>query len=254
MKFVEAKCTSCGAHLKVDSLKDAAICQYCNTPFIVEKAIQYHKNEISICNSNVTINNYGCNGVESKLQAAKKLYDIGEVEEAEKIYSNLKNICPDDYRVWWGLFNCNNNYDQGYSHYKKAIKLCDESIKSELNKEYLKVRKGTFYDCYEFDEECGCGKSERLAEYFNSKLKEICENEWKMALRHKYKYIIEALIEKDTVDIDTGTNRVFFKVKDDGKFIRMEKFDIVHLARNTICITCYDEWKEFHTIYLPLNT
>ena len=73
MKFVEAKCTSCGAHLKVDSLKDAAICQYCNTPFIVEKAIQYHKNEISICNSNVTINNYGCNGVESKLQAAKKI-------------------------------------------------------------------------------------------------------------------------------------------------------------------------------------
>ena len=49
MPFVEAKCTCCGAQLTVDNTKDAAICQYCGTPFIVEKAINhYHTtNEIS---------------------------------------------------------------------------------------------------------------------------------------------------------------------------------------------------------------
>ena len=39
MAFVPAKCTSCGASLTVDNSKDAAICEFCGTPFIVEKAI-----------------------------------------------------------------------------------------------------------------------------------------------------------------------------------------------------------------------
>ncbi|MCL2300839.1 MAG: leucine-rich repeat domain-containing protein [Firmicutes bacterium] len=40
MPFVEAKCTNCGAVLPVDSARDAWVCGYCGTPFVVEKAIQ----------------------------------------------------------------------------------------------------------------------------------------------------------------------------------------------------------------------
>lgn len=40
MPLTDAKCTNCGAPLKVDSSKDAAICRYCGSAFIVEKAIQ----------------------------------------------------------------------------------------------------------------------------------------------------------------------------------------------------------------------
>lgn len=39
MPLVNASCPNCGAALPVDSTKDAAICSYCGTPFIVEKAI-----------------------------------------------------------------------------------------------------------------------------------------------------------------------------------------------------------------------
>lgn len=39
MPIVPAKCTNCGADLQVDSSKDAAVCPYCNTAYIVEKAI-----------------------------------------------------------------------------------------------------------------------------------------------------------------------------------------------------------------------
>ena len=39
MPLVPAKCTQCGASLQVDNSLDAAVCQFCNTPFIVEKAI-----------------------------------------------------------------------------------------------------------------------------------------------------------------------------------------------------------------------
>ena len=57
MPLVQAKCTNCGASLQVDGTKDAAICPYCGTPFIVEKAINYYNttNQIS---ANV-VNIYG---------------------------------------------------------------------------------------------------------------------------------------------------------------------------------------------------
>ena len=50
MPLSKAQCTNCGQFLEVDSAKDAAICPYCGTPYIVEKAInQYH---ISITSNN----------------------------------------------------------------------------------------------------------------------------------------------------------------------------------------------------------
>ena len=39
MPLVDAKCTNCGSILKVESSKEAAICEYCGSAFIVEKAI-----------------------------------------------------------------------------------------------------------------------------------------------------------------------------------------------------------------------
>lgn len=47
--FVPAVCTQCGAHLEVDPSQEAAVCQYCGTPFIVQKAI----NEYNIQNARI---------------------------------------------------------------------------------------------------------------------------------------------------------------------------------------------------------
>ena len=41
MGLVNLKCTNCGAILKLDDSKDAAICEHCGGAFVVEKAIQY---------------------------------------------------------------------------------------------------------------------------------------------------------------------------------------------------------------------
>lgn len=37
--LVPAVCTQCGGQLEVDPQQQAAVCPYCGTPFIVEKAI-----------------------------------------------------------------------------------------------------------------------------------------------------------------------------------------------------------------------
>lgn len=37
MAFIPVKCTQCGASLSVDDSKDSAVCEYCKTPFVLEK-------------------------------------------------------------------------------------------------------------------------------------------------------------------------------------------------------------------------
>ena len=43
MPLVQVKCTNCGANLEIDNTLDAAVCPYCNVPFVVEKAINNYK-------------------------------------------------------------------------------------------------------------------------------------------------------------------------------------------------------------------
>ena len=50
MTFVNAKCTNCGAELKVDSSRDAANCEYCGSAFIVDKAV----NNYNIANARIS--------------------------------------------------------------------------------------------------------------------------------------------------------------------------------------------------------
>jgi len=51
----EARCTSCGANLKVDPTKDAAVCEFCGAAFVVEKAINNYNIENAQINAQ-TIN------------------------------------------------------------------------------------------------------------------------------------------------------------------------------------------------------
>ncbi|MBO7676309.1 MAG: hypothetical protein J6S49_02170 [Erysipelotrichaceae bacterium] len=39
VKLVPAICSQCGATLEVDPSQEAAVCRFCNTPFVIEKAI-----------------------------------------------------------------------------------------------------------------------------------------------------------------------------------------------------------------------
>ena len=42
VKLVPAICTKCGGQLEVDPTQEAAVCKYCGTAFIVDKAIEQY--------------------------------------------------------------------------------------------------------------------------------------------------------------------------------------------------------------------
>lgn len=67
MPIIPAKCTNCGASLKVDNTKDAAICPYCGSAFIVEKAINNYNTTNHITAG--TVNIYGGNGADFVIRA-----------------------------------------------------------------------------------------------------------------------------------------------------------------------------------------
>lgn len=69
MPLVAAKCTQCGGVLEVDSTHDAAICKYCGTPFITEKAINNYNVTNNIQASVVNI--YGGNSADFQITAGK---------------------------------------------------------------------------------------------------------------------------------------------------------------------------------------
>lgn len=62
MPLVQAKCTNCGANLEIDNTKDAAICPYCGTAFVVEKAINNYNTTNQIHAG--TVNIYGGNSAD----------------------------------------------------------------------------------------------------------------------------------------------------------------------------------------------
>ena len=59
MPLEKAQCPNCGGALEVDSSKEAAICPFCNTPYIVEKAIN---NYVTNVTNNIKANTVIING------------------------------------------------------------------------------------------------------------------------------------------------------------------------------------------------
>lgn len=83
MPLVECKCTNCGAVLKVDSAHDAAVCEFCKTPFIVQKAINNYNNINNISDSVVNI--FGGNSQEKENLIKRMFMFVEEGKQAQAI-------------------------------------------------------------------------------------------------------------------------------------------------------------------------
>ena len=89
-KFVPAKCTNCGASLNVDSSQTAAICPYCNSAYIVEKAIQEYRIYVSgnTMVNGATININGKN-IDNLLERANQYGKSGDFDKAIDYFNEV---------------------------------------------------------------------------------------------------------------------------------------------------------------------
>lgn len=103
MPLVAAQCTNCGAALQVDNTKDAAVCQYCGSAFIVEKAIHNYEinNTYKIENANIIVNDE--KSFAKRMEAAEEyLYKLQEYDAAYRIFCEIESLAPTNYKLWYG--------------------------------------------------------------------------------------------------------------------------------------------------------
>lgn len=99
MPLTKAQCTNCGSALEVDSSQEAAVCPYCNTPYIVEKAINNYTTNVTnnIQAQNVTI--VSGKDFDQILQSAKALLGVSHKQGLEACNEAL-SLQPTNYEVW----------------------------------------------------------------------------------------------------------------------------------------------------------
>ena len=96
MPFVQAKCPNCGGFLAVDNSNDAAICQFCNTPFIVEKAINNYNisvnGDLNLENANIRVE--GAPNVSSLLMRARSFISAKNYARALEYFDRVLDLDP----------------------------------------------------------------------------------------------------------------------------------------------------------------
>lgn len=150
MPLVPAICTQCGARLEVDPNCEAAICKYCNTPFITEKAINNY-NTTYVTNIGhlhadvVHINDDSSR--DSRVKSGETFLKFNDYTSAEEVFSKLTKECPYDYRGWWGLVRVYSRKFTDFSigrpelskmksMYDKACTVATPQEKSAIDAEY----------------------------------------------------------------------------------------------------------------------
>ena len=97
MGFIPARCTQCGAEIKVDSSQETGMCEYCGTPFITEKVIH---------NTYVTNNFHGAtvniiNGeAKNFLKLAETYLNSNVGKEAYDYASKALELQPNLTKAW----------------------------------------------------------------------------------------------------------------------------------------------------------
>lgn len=150
MPLVPAICTQCGARLEVDPNCEAAICKYCNTPFITEKAINNY-NTTYVTNIGhlhadvVHINDDSSR--DSRVKSGETFLKFNDYTSAEEVFSKLTKEYPYDYRGWWGLVRVYSRKFTDFSigrpelskmksMYDKACTVATPQEKSAMDAEY----------------------------------------------------------------------------------------------------------------------
>ena len=100
MGFVAAKCTNCGANIKVDENKDAGICQHCATAFVTEKVINNYVNNYNIEKAHIENANINMD-ISDKLKEnyyrlIKRAIDMKKVHDVYEYSNKLYELNPDN--------------------------------------------------------------------------------------------------------------------------------------------------------------
>ena len=101
MAYIAAKCPACGAGIQVPDDMQKTFCSYCGSSIVSEEAIKLNKVQVI-----GTVEVSGIATLDRLIQNAEANMKINEIGRARKVYEQITEDYPDDYRGWWGLLRC----------------------------------------------------------------------------------------------------------------------------------------------------
>ncbi len=105
--LVPGICPQCGGKLKVDKSQEAAICEHCGTPFIVEKAINNYNttinNNYNFAGANVVVQQ---GNVDNWIKLAESAINEKNYNEAKNYYLKVLEIDGNNSRALFGKTIC----------------------------------------------------------------------------------------------------------------------------------------------------
>lgn len=112
MPLVAARCTQCGAKIKIDDSKETGICEFCGTKFITEKAINNYnnfiRNEYHIDNAVIQ----GGKSIDEVLANAEVFLNVHhDYDKAFELFQKCADEAPGDYRGWLGMAKAKRPYE-----------------------------------------------------------------------------------------------------------------------------------------------
>lgn len=143
MPLIPGICTNCGATLSVDQANECMVCPYCDTPFIVEKAVNNFNNTYNITNSTVHIHGGDTESLEKMCARAYQQERVGDVKEAAKSWNEIVKKYPDRYEGWVGMlghtaffYGVQKNIYTVYNAISATIKI-DKLLQQKLNERFI---------------------------------------------------------------------------------------------------------------------
>lgn len=144
MGLVAAKCTQCGANVKVDDTKEAGICEFCGTAFITEKAINNYNTYITNNNNfaGANINVIG-GDIDNYLKLANNAIEAENGQEALSYANKALEIKADSCEAWIAKMKSiefigtmgDPRVSEAVSYGENAIKFALESDKDKVTDE-----------------------------------------------------------------------------------------------------------------------
>ena len=104
MALLPCKCPNCGAELEVDKSNEAAVCKYCNTPFIVEKAINNYNIHNNFAGANIVMDDWV--SLENLYTLARRALKAENFEDASNYYQDIIKRAPNDWEAVFFLYYC----------------------------------------------------------------------------------------------------------------------------------------------------
>lgn len=135
MPLIKAQCTSCNGTLEIDENKEAAICPFCGSAFVVEKAIQQY-----ITNHN-TINHIESAVIQSGYTEERYLENgiaqlkLEKYENAKETFEKMSVDYPSSWKSWFGktLAECGLNHLEKLSIVEdKGFEILPAHIKEQI--------------------------------------------------------------------------------------------------------------------------